>query len=151
MKDLPDKALDQIAAYFQALSEPTRLKILNLLREQERSVGELAQLSGYSAANVSRHLSYLAQQGMVERESRGVSVFYRVSDPSIYALCDLVCGNIAPPVRTSLQRPRRVHTYLKATPRPSLAATVQSVFDDYDLGRRVGGLTSTKSVLLSLG
>jgi hypothetical protein len=32
---------------------------------------------------------------MVERESRGVSVFYRVSDASIYALCDLVCGNIA--------------------------------------------------------
>jgi DNA-binding transcriptional ArsR family regulator len=95
MKDLPDKALDQIAAYFQALSEPTRLKILNLLREQERNVGELAQLSGYSAANVSRHLSYLAQHGMVERESRGVSVFYRVSDPSIYDLCDLVCGNIA--------------------------------------------------------
>ena len=46
MKDLPDKALDQIAAYFQALSEPTRLTILNLLREQERTVGELAQLSG---------------------------------------------------------------------------------------------------------
>ena len=95
MKDLPDKALDQIAAYFQALSEPTRLKILNLLREQERNVGELALLSGYSAANVSRHLSYLAQHGLVERESRGVSVYYRVSDPSIYDLCDLVCGNIA--------------------------------------------------------
>ena len=95
MKDLPDKALDQIAAYFQALSEPTRLKILNLLREHERNVGDLAQLSGYSAANVSRHLSYLAQHGMVERESRGVSVFYRVSDTSIYDLCDLVCGNIA--------------------------------------------------------
>ncbi len=95
MKNLPDKALDQIAAYFQALSEPTRLKILNLLREQERSVGELAQLSGYSAANVSRHLSYLAQHGIVQRESRGVSVFYRVSDTSIYDLCDLVCGNIA--------------------------------------------------------
>jgi DNA-binding transcriptional ArsR family regulator len=94
MKNLPDKALDQIAAYFQALSEPTRLKILNLLREQERNVGELAQLSGYSAANVSRHLSYLAQHGMVERESRGISVFYSVSDRSIYALCDWVCGNI---------------------------------------------------------
>ena len=53
MKDLPDKALDQIAAYFQALSEPTRLKILNLLREHERNVGDFAQLSGYSAANVS--------------------------------------------------------------------------------------------------
>ena len=95
MKDLPDQALDQIAAYFQALSEPTRLKILNLLREQERSVGELAQLTGYSAANVSRHLSYLAQRGIVQREGRGVSVFYRIGDASIYALCDLVCANIA--------------------------------------------------------
>lgn len=95
MKDLSAKALDQIAAYFQALSEPTRLKILNLLRDAEHNVGELAQLSGYSAANVSRHLSYLAQHGIVARESRGASVFYKVSDPSIYALCDLVCANIA--------------------------------------------------------
>jgi DNA-binding transcriptional ArsR family regulator len=95
MKDLPAKALEQIAAYFQALSEPTRLQILNLLREAEHNVGELAQLSGYSSANVSRHLSYLAQHGIVARESRGASVFYKVSDPSIYALCDLVCANIA--------------------------------------------------------
>jgi DNA-binding transcriptional ArsR family regulator len=95
MKDLPAKALEQIAAYFQALSEPTRLKILNLLRETEHNVGELAQLSGYSVANVSRHLSYLAQHGIVQRESRGASVFYKVADPSIYALCDLVCNNIA--------------------------------------------------------
>ena len=95
MKDLPAKALEQIAAYFQALSEPTRLKILNLLRDCEYNVGELAQLSGYSAANVSRHLSYLAQHGMVSRESRGASVYYKVSDPSIYALCDVVCNNIA--------------------------------------------------------
>jgi DNA-binding transcriptional ArsR family regulator len=91
MKDLPPKALEQIAAYFQALSEPTRLKILNLLRDTEYNVGELAQLSGYSPANVSRHLSY----GIVARDSRGASVFYKVSDPSIYALCDLVCANIA--------------------------------------------------------
>lgn len=95
MKNLPAKALEQIAAYFQALSEPTRLQILNLLRDTEHNVGELAQLSGYSAANVSRHLSYLAQHGIVQRESRGASVFYKVSDPSIYALCDLVCSNIA--------------------------------------------------------
>ena len=95
MKDLPAKALEQVAAYFQALSEPTRLKILNLLRDCEYNVGELAQLSGYSAANVSRHLSYLAQHGIVSRESRGPSVYYKVCDPSIYAMCDLVCANIA--------------------------------------------------------
>ena len=95
MEDLPDEALEQVAAYFQALSEPTRLRILNLLRKQERSVGELAQLCGYSSANISRHLSLLTQHGLVERESRGNSAIYSIADKAVYSLCDLVCGNIA--------------------------------------------------------
>jgi DNA-binding transcriptional ArsR family regulator len=95
MKGLPPEALAQVAAYFQALSEPTRLQILNFLRDGERNVGELAQLTGYTSANVSRHLSLLAQHGLVERENRGTAVYCRIADPSVYALCDLVCGNIA--------------------------------------------------------
>jgi len=95
MEDLPDEALAQVAAYFQTLSEPTRLQILNLLRQGERSVGELAQLCGYSAANISRHLALLTQHGLVQRESRGNSAFFSIADASVYALCDLVCGNIA--------------------------------------------------------
>ena len=95
MEGLTSEALVQVASYFQALSEPTRLQILNLLRQQERNVGELAQLCGYSAANISRHLTLLTQRGLVSRESRGNSAWYRIADPSIYQLCDLVCGNIA--------------------------------------------------------
>lgn len=95
MKNLPPEAIAQVAAYFQTLAEPTRLRILNLLREGERNVGELAQLCGYTAANVSRHLSLMTQQGFVEREGRGTSVYYRIADPSVYALCDLVCDSIA--------------------------------------------------------
>lgn len=95
MEGLPDEALAQVAAYFQALSEPTRLQILNCLRQGERSVGELAQLCGYSSANVSRHLALLTQRGLVRREGRGNSVFYSIADESVYALCNLVCGNIA--------------------------------------------------------
>jgi len=95
MKGLPPEALQQVAAYFQTLSEPTRLQILNYLREGERNVGELAQLCGYTAANVSRHLTMLTKHGMVARETRGTSVYYRIADDQIYALCDLVCGNIA--------------------------------------------------------
>lgn len=95
MEGLTGQALQQVAAYFQALAEPTRLQILNLLRGGERNVGELAQLCGFSAANVSRHLALLMQQGLVARESRGTSVYYRIADESVYALCDLVCGNIA--------------------------------------------------------
>ena len=95
MEALSDEALARVALYFQALSEPTRLQILNLLRSGERSVGDLALHCGCSAANVSRHLSLLTQQGLVQRESRGTSALYSVADASVYALCDLVCGNIA--------------------------------------------------------
>jgi DNA-binding transcriptional ArsR family regulator len=95
MQDLPKEALEQVAAYFQTLAEPTRLSLLNLLRGGERNVGELAQLTGFTAANVSRHLALLTTHGLVARESRGTSVYYRMADDSVYALCDLVCGNIA--------------------------------------------------------
>ncbi|WP_137939563.1 metalloregulator ArsR/SmtB family transcription factor [Chitinivorax sp. B] len=95
MEDLSDQALGQVAAYFQALAEPTRLRILNLLREGERNVGELAQICDCTMANISRHLSLLAKHGLVARQGRGTNVYYRIADPTIYALCDLVCGNIA--------------------------------------------------------
>jgi DNA-binding transcriptional ArsR family regulator len=95
MQGLPDTALAQVAAYFQALSEPTRLQILNHLRQGECSVGELAERCGYSSANISRHLTLLTQHGLVARESRGNSAIYSIADESVYALCDLVCGNIA--------------------------------------------------------
>ena len=95
MENLPPNALLEVASYFQALSEPTRLQILNLLRTSERNVGEIGQLCGFTAANVSRHLTLLTKQGLVARESRGTSVYYRIADESVYALCDLVCGNIA--------------------------------------------------------
>ena len=111
MEGMPSEALEQVAAYFQTLSEPTRLKILNFLRQGERNVGELAQLCGYTSANVSRHLAMLTQRGLVARESRGTSVYYRIADESVYALCDLVCGNIARQLdRTAQEREAFVKT-----------------------------------------
>jgi DNA-binding transcriptional ArsR family regulator len=95
MQNLSPDALAQVAAYFQALAEPTRLRLLNLLREGARSVGELAEATGYSAANVSRHLALLAQHGLLARESRGTSVYYAIADPAVYRLCDVVCDNLA--------------------------------------------------------
>ncbi len=92
---LSEQALAHVAEYFQALADPMRLRILNTLRSGEHNVGELTELCGCSTANVSRHLAALAKQGMVGRESRGTSVYYSIADASIYALCDLVCCNIA--------------------------------------------------------
>jgi DNA-binding transcriptional ArsR family regulator len=95
MDKLPPHALEQVAGYFRALSEPTRLRIINLLREGERSVGDIAGLFGFTPANISRHLAFLMAQGLVERESRGTWVYYRIADESVYDLCELVCGSIA--------------------------------------------------------
>ena len=104
MKNLPPEALEAVAVFFQALAEPTRLQILNLLRQDERNVGELAQLCGFTAANISRHLALLSKQGIVEREVRGTSVYYRIADQSIYALCDLVCGRISRQLERNVER-----------------------------------------------
>lgn len=96
MAQLSAEGLAQVAAYFQALAEPTRLLILNLLRQQPQlSVGELAQRCGCSVANVSRHLALLTQRGLVARESRGTSAHYRIADASIDPLCELVCVSLA--------------------------------------------------------
>ena len=95
MAQMPLEAMEEIAAYFQVLAEPTRLQILNLLRSGERNVSELAQLCGFTTANISRHLTMMSKHGLVKREGRGTSVYYQIADPTIYALCDLVCGNIA--------------------------------------------------------
>ena len=109
MHDLPEEALAQVAAYFQVLSEPTRLKILNLLREGERNVGDIAELTGYTAANVSRHLTQLTKQGFVARESRGTSAYYRIADPRVHQLCELVCGQMAQRFASQAQLLGAVH------------------------------------------
>ena len=118
MEGMPPEALAQVAAYFQALSEPTRLQILNHLRRGERNVGELATLCGCTAANISRHLAMLAQHGLVERESRRTSVYYRIADPSTYELCDFVCGSIARRIeRSALEG----SVFVQAVNRPNTA------------------------------
>ena len=94
-KEMTPATIQAVARYFHVLADPTRLTILNELRQSERNVGELAQICGYTAANISRHLSLLAQQGVVSRTSQGNSVYYRIADAAVYELCDVVCGNIA--------------------------------------------------------
>jgi DNA-binding transcriptional ArsR family regulator len=94
MHHLPPETLEHVADYFRALSEPTRLRILNALGTGELSVGDIALRVDSSVANVSRHLAQMAQHGLVARESRGSSAYYRIADPAVHQLCDLVCGSL---------------------------------------------------------
>jgi DNA-binding transcriptional ArsR family regulator len=94
MQKLNDAALQHVAQYFQALSEPMRLKLLHALQDGERNVSELTEISGCTQANVSKHLSSLTKIGLVKRQSRGTCVYYSIADPNVYNLCELVCGQI---------------------------------------------------------
>ena len=70
-----------LADRFQALADPTRLRIVALLRLMELSVGELAQVLGQSQPRVSRHLKILADAGVLERRKEGSWVFLTLGDP----------------------------------------------------------------------
>lgn len=63
---------------FELLSDPTRRKILDLLRERERSVGELVELVGLSQPGVSKHLRVLRQAGLVEVRQEGQRRLYQL-------------------------------------------------------------------------
>lgn len=71
-----------LADRFQALADPTRLRIVVLLRMMELSVGELAQVLGQSQPRVSRHLKILADAGVLERRKEGSWVFLTLADAS---------------------------------------------------------------------
>ncbi|HEU5481941.1 MAG TPA: metalloregulator ArsR/SmtB family transcription factor [Sphingomicrobium sp.] len=69
-----------LAEIFQAVSDPTRLRILALLARMELSVGELAQLLDQSQPRVSRHVRILADAGIVDRRKEGSWVFLAIAD-----------------------------------------------------------------------
>lgn len=91
---LPPEALELVAARFKVLAEPTRLRLLQLLEAGERTVGELVTESGAGQANVSKHLTLLADSGMVGRRKEGLNVYYFIADPMVFDLCKLVCGSL---------------------------------------------------------
>ncbi|HEX6603616.1 MAG TPA: metalloregulator ArsR/SmtB family transcription factor [Sphingomicrobium sp.] len=80
-----------LADRFQALADPTRLRIVALLRIMELSVGELAQVLGQSQPRVSRHLKILADAGVLERRKEGSWVFLTLAElERIEPMFDLV-------------------------------------------------------------
>ena len=90
----PDPLLDLIASRFRLLSEPLRLKLLAALADGERSVGELATLTGAGQPNVSKHLAILAQGGLVRRRKAGTTTYYAIADATAFSLCDAVCAGL---------------------------------------------------------
>ncbi len=93
-RPLSDEALLLVSQRFAVLSEPMRLRLIQALFEGERNVTDLVQATGGTQANVSRHLQTLTAAHILTRRKEGLQVFYRICDPSIPKLCELVCGSL---------------------------------------------------------
>lgn len=91
---IPMDLAEMIAARLRVIGDPNRIRILDLLREEELSVAQLTERLGTSQQNASKHLGILLQAGILARRKDGTSSFYRVVDDGVYQLCEQVCGGL---------------------------------------------------------
>ncbi|MBI4736792.1 MAG: helix-turn-helix transcriptional regulator [candidate division NC10 bacterium] len=83
-----DHILELKANILKALGQPTRLKILELLRNGERCVCEIFPAIQEEQSNVSRHLALMKAAGILASRKQGQMVHYRVRDPQVFKLLD---------------------------------------------------------------
>ncbi len=91
---LADELVALIAERFRVLGEPTRIRLLEHLREGEATVQELTDRTGSTQQNVSKHLGVLRRNGILARTKRGNFVYYRIEDDGVFALCEVVCNSL---------------------------------------------------------
>ena len=73
------KAINQVDLVFRAVADPTRLRILNLLRDRERCVCELVDTLRVPQPKASRHLAYLRKAGLVSVRKQGLWAYYKLA------------------------------------------------------------------------
>lgn len=88
------EALELVASRFRVLGEPLRLRLLNHLRDGEKTVNDLVEIAETSQANVSKHLGILMTAGLVNRRKEGIFAYYYIADDLVFELCDLVCSRM---------------------------------------------------------
>jgi ArsR family transcriptional regulator, cadmium/lead-responsive transcriptional repressor len=88
LPDDPAEA-DLLAKYFRVLGDRTRLRVLELVSEQERSVGELVELLGEPQTKVSNHLACLRWCGFVATRREHRTIHYRLADERVVAVIEL--------------------------------------------------------------
>ena len=91
---IPTDLAEMIAARLRVIGDPNRIRILDLLRDEELSVAQLGERLGTSQQNASKHLGLLLQAGILARRKEGTSAFYSVADQGVYEVCEQVCGGL---------------------------------------------------------
>ncbi len=96
---IDDQIFKVHADFCGALANEKRLKILWLLSQGKKSVGEIANEVGITIANTSQHLRVLRDKGAVLEEKKGQNVYYRISNPKFIKGCGLIREGIIETMR----------------------------------------------------
>lgn len=85
---MPDhnEALSEI---LKAIAQPTRLKIIDFLKEGEKCVCEIFPAIAQEQSNTSRHLNYMQSHGILARRKDGVKIYYAVKHPEVFRIAEL--------------------------------------------------------------
>jgi len=105
MSQIRDELYQLHASVCKGFADPKRLILINALRDGERSVSELCELTGITQTNASQHLSILKSKGLVTSRRDGQRVFYTVTSPAINEALDLLRGVMA----EQMKLPEGVH------------------------------------------
>jgi ArsR family transcriptional regulator len=87
---MEEKAIELKAEVLKALAQPTRLKILELLRSGERCICEIVPEINGEQSNISRHISVMQKSHLITTRKDGVKVMVKVRDPRIFEILDKV-------------------------------------------------------------
>lgn len=88
---LTDKSIYEMQAEIcKTLTNPKRIEILNVLKNEEKTVSELVAALGVSKANVSQHLAVMRHKGILMTRRVGVNIYYRVTNPKVIEACALM-------------------------------------------------------------
>jgi DNA-binding transcriptional ArsR family regulator len=87
---MPLSIFDLQAELCKTMASATRLQIVHQLRQHPSCVGDIAQATHLAQAKVSQHLSILRARGIVSTERKGSEIVYRIANPKIVRVCDLM-------------------------------------------------------------
>jgi ArsR family transcriptional regulator len=87
---MEERILELKAEILKALAQPTRLKILELLRNGERCICEIVPAINGEQSNISRHISLMQKSHLVTTRKDGVKVMVKVSDPKVFEILDSI-------------------------------------------------------------
>ncbi len=89
---MEERALELKAEILKALAQPTRLRILEFLRDGEKCICEIVPAVGGEQSNISRHISLMQKSKLVATRKDGVKVMVKVRDLKIFSILDQVSG-----------------------------------------------------------